>query len=115
MFRRLLFCGVWRSGDHHHSSEHKPLYQVEYRDIEDIEDLLYQEADEVHIGNVERFLSFRFKYREFFPEHVFVFCFWCFLPKLAVEGNTKTAIILLRCGVIVPSLLQLHPCCKRTL
>lgn len=50
VFRRLIFCGVWRNGDHHRNSEHKPLYQVEYRDREDTEDYVYQEAEELHLG-----------------------------------------------------------------
>ncbi|XP_055930097.1 membrane-associated guanylate kinase, WW and PDZ domain-containing protein 1-like isoform X2 [Argiope bruennichi] len=48
VFRRLLFCGVLRNGEY--SSERKPLYQVEYKDIDDTADVLYQEADDLHLG-----------------------------------------------------------------
>ncbi|GFY73102.1 hypothetical protein TNIN_86251 [Trichonephila inaurata madagascariensis] len=43
VFRRLLFCGVLRNGEY--SSERKPLYQVEYKESEDGDDVLYNESD----------------------------------------------------------------------
>lgn len=48
VFRRLLFCGVLRNGEY--SSERKPLYQVEYKDIDDTADVLYHESDDLHLG-----------------------------------------------------------------
>ncbi|GFU41545.1 hypothetical protein NPIL_322741 [Nephila pilipes] len=43
VFRRLLFCGVLRNGEY--SSERKPLYQVEYKESDDGDDVLYHESD----------------------------------------------------------------------
>lgn len=112
VFRRLLFCGVWRNGEHQHNSEHKPLYQVEYRDIEDIDDLLHQETEELNLGNVKLNFALLFSVplqQWVFSKHVFCFCSaTLFFPNLVNGELNKASLMLFIRLEIWVSVLVLH-------